>query len=176
MTAKEWGAAMRDDPFIGPVIGMEGGLLSMMRRDLAACEAERDKYHDLVNEYRPAWERETIRADAAEAELARLREKVADIEEGALHASYSLTDEERKKWDAVKAYEDTAQELHECQTERDRLREQLRLSNIDAANNEAEANELRPFAIGGDGSTHWYWKDEAERLAKELADERKGRE
>ena len=58
------------------------------------------------------------------ADLEKAEERIAALEEAALHDSYSPSWED-KYWDAAKFYEDAAQELHECQCERDDLRRKL---------------------------------------------------
>lgn len=113
------------------------------RAELSTVIAARDRAIDDRNEWRYGYERETNRAAQAEAERDELKmktdlatgnyersfhiseklrgerdealERVAFLEEQALHRSYSATDAEREKWEAVKAYEDAAQELHETQ-------------------------------------------------------------
>ena len=81
--------------------GEDDAILSACIDDLAESEREADILRDALAES----ERLRVEAEA----------KVAELEEMALHRSYSRIDEERAKWDAVKAYEDAAQELHEEQ-------------------------------------------------------------
>ena len=143
------------------------------RAELSTVIAARDKAIDDRNEWRHGYERETNRAAQAEAERDELKmktdlatgnyersfhiseklreerdealERVAILEEQALHRSYSLTDEERAKWDAVTAYEEAAQELHDAQAKVSALTALVAQSSTQYREMVAALDEIRHF-------------------------------